>query len=576
METTANRNAVERSKLNIAKMRSEFFDKSDVKARLKYLCREGRLIVEQNPGDFLELSDLVLAEINNVEDKSLQGELFMRRGSAYTRLAANDEARRDLNTAKKLAEEVNNNTLLMYTLKELATLYIYAGQVSVGMQFLRQTEELATAAENYGVLIHVCFISSLGYISQSRYFSAIRECERSLEFAAKDGHGLNTESIHHNLGIAYAGLENYEEAIRNFNISLNIARSINYPINIANALLCIARANVLNNNVDDSVFDLLREAESLATMLQSNIQQEGVAAVWAMALFERGEFGGARSYALRALEITRKVKLLRNECSACILLARLDLLANELDGAQAYAERGLEIADEQHFNGEKTQALEILKDIRSAAGEFKAALELLEEHAALIKTINDEKIALMYSDLTRTVEIEQSRRELTIAMTKSALQQQQSLQMERERDQTRNQLVAKTIQISTKNELLQEAANAMKAAAANRGPQIRSDLRSICRDISIHLDEDNLWNEFEEQFSLIHPGFMERLQSRHPDLSSQERKICALMKLEIPSKDVCRIMRLSQRSVESHRYRIRKKIGLDGKMDLQPFLRELA
>ncbi len=557
-------------------MRSEFNSKTDIMARLKYLCREGRLIVEQSPGDYLELSDGVLAEIELIDDKSLQGELYMRRGCAFTRLAANEEARRDLNKARDLAEEVNDKTLLMFTLKELATLYVYAGQVSEGMQFLRQTEELAVAAENYGVLTHVCFIASLGYISQSRYHSAIRECERSLEYANRDGRSPGTESIHHNLGIAYAGLENYEEAIRNFNISLNIARSINYPINIANALLCIARAKVLNKDVDDNVFDLLREAEGFANMLQSNIQREGVAAVWAMALFERGEYADARSYALRALEIARKVKLLRNECSACILLARLDLQAGNLNGAREYAERSLEIAGEQHFNGEKAQAMFILKDIRTATGEFEAALELLEQHAALIKTINDEKMELMYSDMTRTVEIEQSRQELTIATTKSALQQQESLQVERERDQMRNQLVAKTIQISTKNELLQEAVKLMKTAVANRDPHIRSELRSMCRDISIHLNEDNLWNEFEEQFSLIHPGFMERLQSRHPDLSSQERKICALMKLEIPSKDVCRIMRLSQRSVESHRYRIRKKVGLDGKMDLQPFLRELA
>ena len=576
METTANRNAVERSKLTIAKMRTEFRDKPDATARLSYLCKEGRLIIEQNPADFLELSELVLAEIDDINDRSLLGALFMRRGSAYTRLAANDEARKELNKAKEIAEEIGDTSLLMYTLKELATLLVYAGHVSEGMRFLKQTEELAAAAENYGVLIHVCFIASLGYISQSRYFSAIRECERSLEYSTKDGMKRSAESIHHNLGIAYAGLEHFDEALRNFNLSLNIARSINYPINIANALLCIARTKVMMKDVDESVFNMLREAKALTEMLQSNILKEGAAAVWAMACFERSEFDMSRAYALKALEIAKKVKLPRNECSACILLARLDLLAANLNGAQQYAERSLEIASEQHFNGEKAQALEILKDVRSAAGEFEEALKLLEQHTALTKTINDEKIELMYSDLTRTVEIEQSRQEVTIAMTKSALQQQEALQVERERDQTRNQLVAKTIQISAKNELLQEAAKAMKTALANRDPQHRTGLRTTYRNISIHLDEDNLWNEFEEQFSLLHPDFMERLQTRHPDLSSQERKICALMKLEIPSKDVCRIMRLSQRSVESHRYRIRKKIGLDSKLDLQPFLRELA
>lgn len=75
--------------------------------------------------------------------------------------------------------------------------------------------------------------------------------------------------------------------------------------------------------------------------------------------------------------------------------------------------------------------------------------------------------------------------------------------------------------------------------------------------------------EFEEIFKSIYPGFFEKLAKKYPELSSRERQICALLKLNLSSKDIAQIMHIGSNSAETMRYRIRKKMDLEQNQSLQ-------
>lgn len=81
--------------------------------------------------------------------------------------------------------------------------------------------------------------------------------------------------------------------------------------------------------------------------------------------------------------------------------------------------------------------------------------------------------------------------------------------------------------------------------------------------INDNLSNDNEWVHFQENFDLIHNNFFANLTALYPSLTSNDLKICALLRLNYSSKDISKMLNISIRGVETARYRLRKKLQLD-------------
>lgn len=68
--------------------------------------------------------------------------------------------------------------------------------------------------------------------------------------------------------------------------------------------------------------------------------------------------------------------------------------------------------------------------------------------------------------------------------------------------------------------------------------------------------------EFEFNFARAYPGFIEKLNRTYPDLTPNDRRLCAFMKLQLATKEIAQITAKSNRAVEMGRIRLRKKLGL--------------
>lgn len=89
-------------------------------------------------------------------------------------------------------------------------------------------------------------------------------------------------------------------------------------------------------------------------------------------------------------------------------------------------------------------------------------------------------------------------------------------------------------------------------------------------------DAYNNWEEFELRFSNVYESFYKKLDALHPNLSALDKRICALIKLNLSTKEIANITKSSIRSIENIRTRLRKKIGLtNSKTDLNKYLLEL-
>lgn len=86
------------------------------------------------------------------------------------------------------------------------------------------------------------------------------------------------------------------------------------------------------------------------------------------------------------------------------------------------------------------------------------------------------------------------------------------------------------------------------------------------------LDADEDWYSFLMKFEQKHPAFFKYLKNTYPDLTSNDLRLCACLKLNLDSKDIASLMNISVRSVENARSRLRKKLGLNTTDSLSDFI----
>lgn len=102
------------------------------------------------------------------------------------------------------------------------------------------------------------------------------------------------------------------------------------------------------------------------------------------------------------------------------------------------------------------------------------------------------------------------------------------------------------------------------------------DLKKIKSSVkNFQVNSNANWEEFETRFVAINQSFYDKLNVDFPQLTQTDQKICALVKLNLPSKHMSKLLGISVESVHSSRYRLRKKLGLSRTDNLEEFINSL-
>lgn len=135
------------------------------------------------------------------------------------------------------------------------------------------------------------------------------------------------------------------------------------------------------------------------------------------------------------------------------------------------------------------------------------------------------------------------------------------------------ELSSATMSLIRKNSVLmqlKEELDKQKHALGSSYPDIYYNRLSGI--ISRHLGSDEDWQIFYQNFDRIHEHFFRNLHSSYPDLTSNDLKVCAYLRLNLSSKDISSLMNISLKGVEAARSRLRKKFGLPSDVNLVTFL----
>lgn len=143
-------------------------------------------------------------------------------------------------------------------------------------------------------------------------------------------------------------------------------------------------------------------------------------------------------------------------------------------------------------------------------------------------------------------------------------------------DLKKKELVNKAMCLVQKNDLISNVNHEIHylydILDAKKEDHLFNSLYSLT-DSTLHSEED--WISFEEQFSTIFPSFFGKLSKEYPMLKAKDIKFCAYLKLDMSTNDIAKLMGISIRSVESRRYRLRKKMKLTKGNNLSHLIKDM-
>ena len=99
-----------------------------------------------------------------------------------------------------------------------------------------------------------------------------------------------------------------------------------------------------------------------------------------------------------------------------------------------------------------------------------------------------------------------------------------------------------------------------------------ADFKQVNRLLNEVEKRDADWDQFSIHFDHVHSNFLSDIKERHPNLTPNELKLCAYLKMNLSSKEIAQLMSITIRAVEVSRYRMRKKLNIPSDANLFDFL----
>lgn len=135
------------------------------------------------------------------------------------------------------------------------------------------------------------------------------------------------------------------------------------------------------------------------------------------------------------------------------------------------------------------------------------------------------------------------------------------------------ELTSSAMNLIQKNKLLNTIKSSLKSLMEENGNQeVNTQLSRLVRSIDKDLEGVEDWSAFAESFDQVHGKFITRLKEKFPELTPQEIKFSAYIRMNLNTKEIANLLGISVRGVEIGRYRVRKKLGLSRQDNLSDFL----
>lgn len=144
-----------------------------------------------------------------------------------------------------------------------------------------------------------------------------------------------------------------------------------------------------------------------------------------------------------------------------------------------------------------------------------------------------------------------------------------------ELDLINRELATSAIFISQKNKIIGLIRKDINRLVRNEKTINREEIARVLKTIDENVKFDNDWYRIKAHFEKIYPGFFDRLRKKHPVLTPNDHKLAALLRMNLNTKEISQILKITAPSTEISRIRLRKKLQLRKNVNLTQFICEI-
>jgi len=256
----------------------------------------------------------------------------------------------------------------------------------------------------------------------------------------------------------------------------------------------------------------------------------------------------------------------------------------EYDSAYLYLEDAY-LLHEKLFNSEGASQIARLQSLHERA-QIQKEIEILKKDKKINRITWFSSLGAL-GMLTLLLVIWGSRQRLKVRKDKELAGARQALMtQELENSQLREQKLKSELEASSselssyalsivqKNKMLKDIRTQL-SHLRTQDKSLKAPISQLQRKIDegFHFDKD--WKKFHKIFEQVHPQFFKELNEQYPDLTPAEIRLCALLRLNLDSKDIATILGISPDSLRVARYRLRKKLQVEKGSNLMGFINAL-
>lgn len=414
--------------------------------------------------------------------------------------------------------------------------------------------------------------------------------------------------LENDLAIAYAETQNYDKALDFFNTIYRYEHTQRNPM---------ASASLSNNiglvwmhkNLDSSLVYFNKSLQLIEGLENPDLRVSLFTNLGKISILKNNDQVAKQYFKLALNEIARS-DADDNLAWVYAEFSELYLRSRNLDSAIYYSGSAVEILDRlAPFGLEQLQATKVLyrsyvenKQFEKAAGYFEKFLAITDSLNLEDKRVNVQRLLIeeeyRNQDKIRNLEHRESQAKLYSLilglfavmmilgslsyryrnkLRRSELEKQLATAKQKELNITlelkNKELVGKAMIEMHRTEIIEDILKDLKEVRLRAE---KKETQNAIDFISKRLKKDistNAWEEFEIRFEQVHESFYKNLIAAHPNLTSKDRRLCALLKLNLTSKEISQITGQTPKTVENARTRLRKKLDItNSQTDLSTYL----
>jgi tetratricopeptide (TPR) repeat protein len=494
---------------------------------------------------------LSLSEQNNLKKEKVNA--LLQRGRMLMQLVDYRNAMETFEVAIKLAEKFNMPNELAISNGVIGTIYAEFGDYDNSAKYYFRALELFEKVGNKMEIGVTLGNIAADLMSQRNYRKALDYMNKALVITREINDKPGIAQQYNNIaGVYYASFKDYNKAMgyyrKAYQVNIELGDKLQLGMNLLNMGYCFFRTNQ-----NDSALPYFKNSRALFMEIDNPIKIAYVDMALAKYFYEKSQPDLSLQHSKEALKIGTAYNSKELISEAAELLQMIYMAKRDTINAFKYSIINFQAKDslqlmqsqktlfrlEYQYNYEKQDKERKLKQQRSYYILGFIILGLLSGIVIIFLFYSRQKIKIKNAILEKqkmASDLNFKNKELTI-----------NLMALMKKNETHAEISKKLLLIEKKvpRDKLHDAIC-----------ELNKELKQT--------SDEKIWKEFALRFNEINSDFYEKLLLKYPDLSQNELKLCAYLRLNMTSKEISELTGQRTLTLESARYRLRKKLGLSG------------